>query len=83
MPSVLPTLRGWRVVIYPNDHRPPHVHVIGTKEHARFELLCNSRQVELLDNIGFTLTQLTQIESYLLAHITHLCQEWGRIHGRK
>ena len=83
MPSVLPTLRGWRVVIYPNDHRLPHVHVIGTKEHARFELLCDLRQVELLDNIGFTLTRLKQIESYLLAHITHLCQEWGRIHGRK
>ena len=28
MPTVL-IIGGWRVVIYPNDHRPAHVHVIG------------------------------------------------------
>jgi Domain of unknown function (DUF4160) len=44
MPTVLPVFKGWRVVIYPNDHRPPHVHVIGTEAHARFELLCDLGQ---------------------------------------
>jgi hypothetical protein len=31
--SLVPTVLrfdGFRVVIYPNDHRPAHVHVIGT-----------------------------------------------------
>jgi len=28
MPTVL-RFEGLRVVIYPNDHRPAHVHVIG------------------------------------------------------
>lgn len=81
MPTVLPLLKGWRVVIYPNDHRPPHVHVIGTQEHARFELLCDLGQVRLLSNIGFILGQLRQIETYLVTHLAHLCNEWGRIHG--
>ena len=81
MPTVLPLFKGWRVVIYPNDHRPPHVHVIGVEEHARFELLCVLGQVRLLSNIGYGLGQLRQIETYLVNHLTHLCSEWRRIHG--
>ncbi len=81
MPSVLPPLRGWRVVIYPNDHRPPHVHVLGPTEHARFELLCDLGQLRLMSNISFTLNQLQQIATYLAKHLRHLCQEWARIHG--
>ena len=81
MPTVLPIFKGWRVVIYTNDHLPPHVHVIGGEEHARFELLCDLAQVRLLSNIGFGLAQLKQIETYLLKHLAHLCREWGRIHG--
>ena len=81
MPTVLPLFKGWRVVIYTNDHRPPHVHVIGVEEHARFELLCVLGQVRLLSNIGYGLGQLRQIETYLIIHLTHLCSEWRRIHG--
>ena len=81
MPSVLPPFKGWRVVIFPNDHRPPHVHVIGAGEHARFELLCDLGHVRLLTNIGFSHRQLTQIASYLLKHVAQLCNDWGDIHG--
>ena len=81
MPTVLPSLKGWRVVIYPNDHRPPHVHIIGAAEEARFELLCDWGQVKLITNFGFSQNQLNQIQNYLLLNLTHLCNEWGRIHG--
>jgi Domain of unknown function (DUF4160) len=81
MPNVLPPIKGWRVVIYTNDHRPPHVHVIGVEEHARFELLCDLGRVLLMSNIGFGVGQLKRIETYLLNHIAHLCKEWGNIHG--
>ena len=81
MPTVLPVFKGWRVVIFTNDHRPPHVHVMGTEEHARFELLCDLGQVGLMSNIGFGHSQLKQIQGYLLSHLVHLCSEWGRIHG--
>jgi Domain of unknown function (DUF4160) len=80
MPSVLPQLKGWRIVIYPNDHRPPHVHVVGVMQEARFELLMREERVELMSNIGFTLKQLQQIEAYLLNNLSHLCSEWRRIH---
>lgn len=80
MPTVLPHVNGWRVVIFPNDHRPPHVHVIGAEQHARFELLCDLGRVELLSNIGFQRSHLKTIEAYLEVHLEHLCGEWGRIH---
>ena len=41
MPTVLPVFKGWRVVVYPNDHLPSHVNVIGAGQHARFALLCD------------------------------------------
>ena len=39
MPTVL-RFEGLRVVIYPNDHRPAHVHVIGSRPEAVFDLNC-------------------------------------------
>lgn len=80
MPTLL-IINGWRVVIYPNDHRPPHVHVVGPTEHARFELLCDLGLVRLLSNINFSLSQLRLIESRLLSNIARLCHQWGQIHG--
>lgn len=80
MPSVVPPLKGWRVVIYPNDHRPPHVHVMGVQVHARFELLCDMGKVQLMSNVGFTQSQIQLIAAYLVKHLKHLCKEWGRIH---
>ena len=83
MPTVLPVLHGWRVVIYTNDHRPPHVHVLGPDAHARFELLCDLGQVRLLSNIGFSLKALREIEAYLLTHLAHLGREWARWHDHR
>lgn len=81
MPAVIPPLKGWLDVIYPNDHRPPHVHVVGKGEHARFELFCDLGQVQLMTNIGFSLNQIQLIAAYLTKQIARLCTEWGRIHG--
>ena len=39
MPTVL-RLDALRVAIYPNDHRPAHVHVIGAGYEAVFNLHC-------------------------------------------
>ena len=55
MPNVLPLFKGWRVVMFTNDHRPPRVHVVGAEEHARFELLCDLGHVQLIRNIGLAL----------------------------
>ena len=81
MPTVL-RLDGLRVAIYPNDHRPNHVHVIGAGSEAVFFLNCPSGPVELREVYGFNRQEAGRIESSLAAHLSDLCQKWSEIHGR-
>ena len=60
MPSVL-TVFGLRVVVYPNDHRPAHVHVIGGGCEAVFMLNCPYGPVELRENFGFSRKDLIKV----------------------
>jgi hypothetical protein len=79
MPTLL-RIDGLRVVIYPNDHRPAHVHVIGSSE-AVFFLNCPDGPIELRENYGFTRSDLNAILSELTKHLTAMCNHWRRIHG--
>jgi DNA-binding MarR family transcriptional regulator len=80
MPTVL-RFDGLRVVVYPNDHRPAHVHVIGRGHEAVFNLNCLSGPVELRENYGFSKRDLRQIEQVLTSNLALICEEWGNIHG--
>lgn len=79
MPTVY-RINGLRVVVYPNDHRPAHVHVLGAHE-ALFELNPPNGPVSLRENYGFSRAELTAIAKALDEKIAHLCAEWSRIHG--
>jgi hypothetical protein len=72
---------GLRVVIYPNDHRPAHVHVIGRGCEAVFNLSHSAGPVELRENYGFSRKEIVRIEAELTEHITSLCRAWEDIHG--
>jgi len=80
MPTVL-TIDALRVVIYPNDHRPAHVHVIGPDEEAVFNLQCPDGPPVLRENFGFTQARLNGIADNLSAALEWLCTCWRRIHG--
>jgi len=80
MPKV-DEIDGLRVVIYPNDHRPAHVHVIGNGREAVFKLNCPKGPPELRENYGFSSGDVTRITAALEARAAHLCAEWRRIHG--
>lgn len=80
MPTVL-RIGGLRVVIYPNDHRPAHVHVIGSHE-AVFDLHCPDGPPELRENYGFGRQEISRIAAALAAELAALCEEWRSIHGR-
>jgi hypothetical protein len=80
MPTVL-RLGGLRVAIYPNDHRPAHVHVIGPDREAVFALECPGGPVRLRGNYGFTGQALRAVESALNDTLQALCEAWERIHG--
>lgn len=79
MPTIL-RLDGVRVVIYPNDHSPPHVHVIGTGCEAVFELRCPHGPVALRESYGFTTRRLRRVADQLNVFLQMLCAEWEHIH---
>jgi hypothetical protein len=79
MPTIL-RLGNLRVVIYPNDHRPGHVHVIGSDCEAVFELHCPDGPVALRESYGFTTRQLRRLIEQLNAALLELCSAWERIH---
>lgn len=81
MPTVL-RFGAYRAVIYPNDHRPAHVHVVGRGREAVFKLNCPSGPVEVRENYGFSRPAIQRIQTVLLKHATQLCQKWEMIHGR-
>lgn len=80
MPTVK-RLGGLRVVIYPNDHRPAHVHVIGSDCEAVFSLHCPDGTAELRENFGFSAPDLGGIRAALIADLAYLCDAWRKIHG--
>ena len=80
MPTIL-TIFGLRVVIYPNDHRPAHVHVQGNGCEAVFNLHCQNGPPELRENYGFSQKELGKIVGGLVANLTALCAAWRQIHG--
>lgn len=80
MPTVF-LLSGLRVVIYPNDHRPAHVHVIGNGCEAVFHLHCPSGPPELRENYDFGARELMRIIEGLSVRLAALCREWRTIHG--
>jgi hypothetical protein len=80
MPTVF-RFNKLRVVIYVNDHRPAHVHVIGNGCEAVFVLNCLLGPVILRENYGFSRSELNRIEENLMSYLSQLCGRWEEIHG--
>jgi hypothetical protein len=80
MPTVL-SFDGLRAVIYPNDHRPAHVHVIGRGCEAVFRMNRRNGVAELRENYRFSKRELAHIEKVLIEHLEELCRAWEEIHG--
>ena len=80
MPTVV-RFDGLRIVIYPNDHRPAHVHAVGRGYEAVFDLNCPVGPVELRENYGFPRREIRHILSVLMDHFDELCRAWEQIHG--
>ena len=80
MPTVM-TILGLRVAIYPNDHRPAHVHVIGQGCEAVFDLHCPKGPPELRENFGFSQKGITKIVDELVKKLAIACKNWSNIHG--
>ncbi len=80
MPTVY-RFDGLRVVIFPNDHPPAHVHVIGAGKETIFSLQCPHGPPELRGNFRFALREANRIRATLARVLPMLCEEWRQIHG--
>lgn len=72
---------GLRAVIYPNDHQPAHVHVIGPNCEAIFLLNAPDGPVALRESVGFRLAEVQRIETTLNGHLNDLQAAWDDIYG--
>lgn len=81
MPTIL-RLGALRVVIYPNDHRPAHVHVLGPAGEAVFVLNCPDGPPFLREVYGFSPHDVARVGADLAAHVAALCGRWSEMHGR-
>lgn len=81
MPTVF-RIEGLRVVIYPNDHRPAHVHVIGRGCEALFFLRCPGGPPELRENFRFAASEVSVIIDALAIEVRRLCRRWEELHGQ-
>jgi hypothetical protein len=81
MPTVL-RIGRIRVVIYPNDHPPAHVHAVrGDEARAKFALNCPGGPVELIEQDGFRLVDVRRIGAAIAACLAEACAKWSEIHG--
>jgi hypothetical protein len=69
-----------RAVIYPNDHRPAHIHAPGRGCEAVFNLNCPAGPVEIRENYGFPRREIGRILGVLTNHLDELCRAWEQIH---
>ena len=81
MPTVL-RHAGWRVVIYPNDYPPAHVHVIGPGWVVVVNLLGAAGGLTVREVIGDCGEPETRRVLRLIAgHRATLLEAWERYHG--
>jgi len=81
MPTVV-RFAGYRVVIYPNDHRPEHVHVIGKGVEAVFEVNCPDGDIHLRENYGASRKEISRMRRELKKFQRLICEVWEEIHGQ-
>jgi hypothetical protein len=76
MPTIL-RVDGWRVVIYPNDHLPAHVHVTG----PGWVIVINLEGPDIREVIGCDEREARHVLRRVTEHRAMLIEAWRRFHG--
>lgn len=81
MPSIV-VVDGFRIVIYPNDHGPPHVHVLKPGWEAKLELgNCKDVAPHLIWITGKpTKAEIRRALQAVADHCEELLMAWKTIH---
>jgi hypothetical protein len=68
---------GLRIIIWPDDHVPPHVHVFSADGSAKIEL----KAVRLVRVAGMTRKDAAKALELVFEHGATLLAAWESIHG--
>jgi hypothetical protein len=73
--------QAMRIVVYPNETRSAHVHVIGNRYEAVFQLDHRSASIALRENYGFSIHDLDRLQGVLLDNFATISKAWEGVHG--
>ena len=76
MPTAL-RIDGWRVAIYPNDHPPAHVHVLG----PGWIVVIDITNLSVREAIGCNEREARNVLRQIAPHRETLLHAWRRFHG--
>ncbi len=82
MPTLF-RLGSYRVMVFFNDHHPPHVHVMGPDGHAKFELGATPNDVALVESDGIRTATLRQIAAAIIDRRQECLENWEKHHGNQ
>jgi hypothetical protein len=80
VPTVL-RIGSLRIVIWPNDHSPPHVHVFSKEGEAKIELGPADGYPRLAENRRMKRRELAVALRAAYEHREALSDMWRTIHG--
>lgn len=80
MPTIL-NINGFRFIIWPADHEPPHVHVFKGKGEAKISIGNDDQAPRLITIDGMTKQEVRQVWEITAEHQEALLGAWRRIHG--
>jgi len=76
MPTIL-YINGFRFIIWPDDHEPPHIHVFKGDGEAKVSI----DTPRLVFVIGLSKQEARFILNTVIDHQQTLLKEWEKIHG--
>ena len=79
MPTIL-RFRNFRIMIFTDDHEPPHVHAIGPDSRASYNLLCAIRDITLRHSENLKPQEERALSTFIVDNVETLCRAWREIH---
>ncbi|MBF0498988.1 MAG: DUF4160 domain-containing protein [Candidatus Riflebacteria bacterium] len=80
MPTVV-FIDGFAVMILPNDHRPPHVHVFRGAGRVRITIGDDKDRPRIMEAIDMPSRDIVKALDIVIDHQAKLSVAWRKIHG--
>lgn len=80
MPTIF-NINGFRFIIWPADHEPPHVHLFKGKGEAKISIGNDDDEPRLMTIHGLAKQEVRQVWKIVAEHQELLLAAWRDIHG--